>query len=48
MVGHTHADVDQSFSCLSKYLQKNSSFTMEGDNNTDSCILQCISNCTVY
>ena len=35
MVGHTHADVDQKFSCLSKYLHKNSSFTMEGNNNTD-------------
>ena len=30
MVGHTHEDVDQTFSCLSRYLKKNSAVTLEG------------------
>ena len=32
MVGHTHEDVDQSFSLLSKYLHKHSAESMEGTN----------------
>lgn len=32
MVGHTHEDVDQSFSLLSRYLHKNSAVSMEGTN----------------
>ena len=31
MVGHTHEDIDQHFSCLSRYLRKNSAVTMEGE-----------------
>jgi len=30
MVGHTHEDIDQHFSCLSRYLKKNSAVTLEG------------------
>jgi len=31
MVGHTHEDIDQSFSCLSRHLQKNDALTSEGE-----------------
>ena len=30
MVGHTHEDIDQRFSCFSRYLHKHSAVTMEG------------------
>ena len=30
MMGHTHEDVDQSFSCLSRYLRKHDALTMPG------------------
>ena len=30
MVGHTHEDIDQHFSCLSRYLRKHSAVTIEG------------------
>lgn len=30
MVGHTHEDIDQHFSCLSRYLRKHSALTLEG------------------
>lgn len=30
MVGHTHEDIDQSFSCLSRYLRKHDALTMPG------------------
>ena len=30
MVGHTHDDIDQRFSCFSRYLKKHSAITMEG------------------
>jgi len=30
MVGHTHEDIDQSFSVLSRFLQKKSAVSMEG------------------
>ena len=30
MVGHTHEDIDQHFSCLSRYLRKHSAETLEG------------------
>ena len=30
MVGHTHEDIDQYFSCLSRYLRKHSAETLEG------------------
>lgn len=30
MVGHTHEDIDQHFSCLSRYLQKHPALTMAG------------------
>jgi len=38
MVGHTHEDVDQSFSLLSRYLHKNSALSMEGDTSIYSYI----------
>lgn len=30
MVGHTHEDIDQTFSCLSRYLRKHDALTMSG------------------
>ena len=30
MVGHTHEDIDQTFSCLSRHLQKCDALTMRG------------------
>lgn len=33
MVGHTHEDIDQSFSCLSRYLRKNDALSMPGISN---------------
>ena len=30
MVGHTHEDIDQTFSCLSRYLRKHDAITMPG------------------
>ena len=30
MVGHTHEDIDQGFSCLSRHLRKNDALTMNG------------------
>ena len=30
MVGHTHEDIDQTFSCLSRYLRKHDAVTMPG------------------
>ena len=30
MVGHTHEDIDQTFSCLARYLRKHDAFTMPG------------------
>ena len=30
MVGHTHEDIDQSFSCLSRHLKKHDAFTPQG------------------
>lgn len=30
MVGHTHEDIDQTFSCLSRYLTKHDALTMSG------------------
>ena len=31
MVGHTHEDIDQGFSCLSRYLQKVDALTVTGN-----------------
>lgn len=30
MVGHTHEDIDQSFSCVSRYLRKHNALTIPG------------------
>lgn len=30
MVGHTHEDIDQSFSCLSRFLRKHDALTIPG------------------
>ena len=39
MVGHTHEDIDQSFSYLSRYLRKHDALTMPGQSVCDSsCI----------
>ena len=31
MVGHTHEDIDQVFSCVSAHLKKNPVYTLEGE-----------------
>ena len=31
MVGHTHEDIDQTFSCVSRYLRKNDDLTVPGE-----------------
>lgn len=38
MVGHTHEDIDQTFSCLSRHLQKCDALTMRG--NYVECLIQ--------
>ena len=30
MVGHTHEDIDQTFSCMSQYLKKHDAITIPG------------------
>ena len=42
MVGHTHEDIDQSFSCLSRYLRKHDALTMPGQSTLNVCIDSCI------
>ena len=32
MVGHTHEDIDQTFSCLSRKLHENAALSMSGKN----------------
>ena len=36
MVGHTHEDIDQSFSCLSRYLRKHDALTVSGEVNVET------------
>ena len=38
MVGHTHEDIDQSFSFLSRYLRKHDALTMPGQYTLNVCI----------
>jgi len=40
MVGHTHEDIDQSFSCLSRHLQKNDALTSEGEGEAELHVMQ--------
>ena len=37
MVGHTHEDIDQMFSCISTYLRRNSIHDLQG--RVDRCML---------
>jgi len=37
MVCHTHEDIDQSFSCLSRHLQRNDALTSEGGGWQETC-----------
>lgn len=39
MVGHTHEDIDQSFSCLARHLNKHDALTYEGKWNIHICLL---------
>ena len=43
MVGHIHEDIDQNFSCLSRYLKKNSAVTLDGNN-----IIEFVNACLNY
>ena len=39
MVGHTHEDIDQNFSCLSRLLRKNNALTLRGESVVIECTI---------
>lgn len=41
-VGHTHEDIDQLFSCVSRYLQRHSVLTIPGYDYYGYSILTCV------